>query len=230
MIPARTNRATTTTGTTTAIAVFGPVPSPPEFLAVLTSARPGAAVPVVEGSAVVESPTFVTWAGGGVDTTVTTITEGVTTSPGTVALGVTTLVMICVEGACAEAVMTEVATLAADDGSGAGVDDGSTTSEDDGGGAAEEEGITMGVELGSSDDGASAEEDGVNEGVGVADGSGTEVGAADEAGSVETIVGGALDEGADEGAREVSDDAKREDVPAEVPLEAIVMAETKRSG
>jgi hypothetical protein len=229
MIPARTNRATTTTGTTTAIAVFGPVPSPPEFLVVLTSARPGAAVPVAEGSAVVESPVFVTGAGGGVDTTVTTITEGVTTSPGTVALGVTTLVMICVEGACAEAVMTEVATLAADDGSGAGVDDGSTTSEDDGGGAAaEEEGIAMGVELGSSDDGASAEEDGINEGVGVADGSGTEMGAAVEAGSVETIVGRALDEGSDEGAREVSDDAKREDVPAEVPLEVIAMAETKR--
>jgi hypothetical protein len=204
----------------------------------LRSEKPAA--PVVVGDGFTDDTEFapsVGWTGGGVDTTVMMTTDGVTISPGAVGVGVTMLVMISVEGACGDAVMTEVGTLVDDAGAGAGVDDG--------GGAAEEadEGATTGVELGWSDEGGGdggAEEDGANEGVGVADGSGDELGAAE--GSIEeTNVGEALDNGADEAADKgadeaadaaadgVADDTKREDVPAEVLFsDAIVMAETKR--
>ena len=204
----------------------------------MRSEKPAAPVLVGEGfTDDTEFAPFVDWVGGGVDTIVITMTDGVTISPGAVGVGVTMLVMISVEGACGDAVMTEVGTLVDDAGAG-GVD---------GGGAAEEaEEGTTGVELGWSDEGGGGggvEEDGANEGVGVADGSGDELGAAE--GSVEeTNVGEALDNGADEGADEaadegadeaadaaadgVADDTKREDVPAEVLFDDIVMARTKR--
>ena len=121
-IPARTNNATTTTGTTTAMAVLPPVVRPqPSFCfsgfcndAGADVAEEGAAddtLPVAcEGEALVMT-----------DVRVTTMTGGV--CPDTVGDGVMNEVMICVSGGCDEAVTTDVGG-ASDEEGGASLDDG----------------------------------------------------------------------------------------------------------
>lgn len=158
------------------MAVFPPVPSPPVPLADSVCANPvGLAVPVDDEGCVSASPPVGSTAGG-VERTVTMMTDGVTTSPGTVGLGVTVLKMIWVDGSREGAVMTEVG-ASEDDWAGGGDEDGAGVEE----GSGVEEAISMGVELAGSDVGGGvAEDEGVNEGVGVADGAGDDEVAAAE--------------------------------------------------
>lgn len=154
-MPARTNKATTTTGTTTAMAVLPPVPRPPPSFDFSGFCREAGAVVVEDDDA--ECAALVacdTW--DGVMTEVTTTTEAL--CPETEGDTVTSEVTICVEAGWEDTVTTEVA---ASDEEAAALDDGG--SEDEEAGGVEEERSTGDELAGADDEGMPDEEDTVRD-------------------------------------------------------------------